>query len=943
LTAFVNALFLPDDVIVIRPIETWTEGVGESKKKRSKVAYEFIRYTRAATLASAPGLWAMTLEEAQQAKANVFFGVCPRYKSGKNRKYDRAFQIRVVRALWADLDNCTVDEALRRCEQAGLPRPSIVVKSGHGVHLYWLLAEPYLIDDAGDPPPVRQEWVELADGKRRPRNYVELPDAVRVYEFFADPRTGGDSKKKNPEFPDRLSAKALHVQHVQQGMAKQIGGDHTQDLSRLLRLPFTLNRKDERNGKEPVPCELVECDPARRYAFADFERFAAHSPEKVRAGELAQIRLPKRKLTQGRLDKLGDHINHCITADDRSRADFRLCCFAISQGLDKEEVWRQVAEVGKFGERGRPYFDLTWANAEERVRVLIYDRARQKGAKAGPGTNGVTAGRCGLGAAGGGGDGGPGGPQQDRPGEKPPLPEILGNRRQLPDVTTDALSALRMANDPPTLFQRGNVLTRLRTKSDTGAPYLETLDDSALRGVMARAALWKRRVRTSDGDEEESAPPPMEVVRDLMSPPGWEDIPLIDSVTESPVFGQGGELVVEPGYHARARLWYAPASGLEIPAVSENPSREEVVRARDLLLVDLFGDFPFSDDAGKAHALAAILLPFARRMIDGPTPLHLFDAPVEGTGKTLLVGCITVVASGREPEGFTESANDDEWRKRLTAALEEGGTFLFIDNLNRVLETGALASVLTARTWKDRKLGYTKMLTLPNTAVWLASGNNTRLSRELIRRTVFCRLDARVDAPWERTGFRHPNLLKWVKENRGRLVWAALTLVRAWIAAGRPPGTQVLGMFEAWVATLGGILDVAGVPGLLANVKEFRQSAADTAAEWRAFVTAWWQKHGGEKVGVCELFDLAVDQKLLDGVLGDKGERSQRTRLGVAMGKAADRVFGEYRVERAGEDHKRRQVYRLTPARAQEGGAEHVAGPAGDGGGPEEEVCEWSG
>src|SRR6516164_6851097 len=98
----------------------------------------------------------------------------------------------------------------------------------------------------------------------------------------------------------------------------------------------------------------------------------------------------------------------------------------------------------------------------------------------------------------------------------------------------------------------------------------------------------------------------------------------------------------------------------------------------------------------------------------------------------------------------------------------------------------------------------------------MASGNNTRFSRELIRRTVFCRLDAKVDAPWERTGYRHPNLLKWAKENRGQLVWAALTLARAWIAAGRPAGTEVLGMFEAWTDVIGGILGVAGVPGLLA-------------------------------------------------------------------------------------------------------------------------------
>src|SRR5207244_2518221 len=102
---------------------------------------------------------------------------------------------------------------------------------------------------------------------------------------------------------------------------------------------------------------------------------------------------------------------------------------------------------------------------------------------------------------------------------------------------------------------------------------------------------------------------------------------------------------------------------------------------------------------------------------------------------------------------------------------------------------------------------------LPNRAVWLASGNNTKLSRELIRRTLWCRLDARVDAPWERSEFRHPHLIRWAKENRGALVHAALTLCQAWVAAGRPAGQRTLGMFEGWAEVVGGVLEVAGVPG----------------------------------------------------------------------------------------------------------------------------------
>ena len=65
-------------------------------------------------------------------------------------------------------DHVTVAEARERVAKAGLPPPSIVVNSGNGVHLYWLLDEPFLIDDAGDPPPVRDRPREAEQARGQP-------------------------------------------------------------------------------------------------------------------------------------------------------------------------------------------------------------------------------------------------------------------------------------------------------------------------------------------------------------------------------------------------------------------------------------------------------------------------------------------------------------------------------------------------------------------------------------------------------------------------------------------------------------------------------------------------------------------------------------------------------------------------------------------------------
>jgi hypothetical protein len=528
-------------------------------------------------------------------------------------------------------------------------------------------------------------------------------------------------------------------------------------------------------------------------------------------------------------------------------------------------------------------------------------------------------------------------PHSEASNNGPQLPCIQGNRRQLREVSDDTIAALLAANNPPNVFQRGELLTRLRIRAETGTPTLEPLFDSALRGVLSRVANWFKLREAGDATVLEPDAPPMEVVRDVASLPAWDGIPVLEAVVECPVFGRGGQLITTSGFHPEARLWYHPAAGLDVPPVPDHPTSDDLARARDLLTNDLLGDFPFSEEASRAHSVAALILPFVRPMIVGPTPLHLFDAPVEGTGKTLLCNVITVVATGRPAEPTAESSCDEEWRKRLTALLVEGPTFILLDNLNRTLDSAALASVLTTTVWKDRLLGSTRTVTVPNTAVWLASGNNTKLSRELIRRTLLSRLDARVDEPWERTNFRHPNLMGWVQANRGTLVWAALTLCQAWIVAGRPPGRQTLGGFESWTEVVGGILDVSGVPGLLANAQKFRASHADKTSEWRAFAASWWQEHGDQLVGVEQLFTLATRDKLLDSVLGDKGERSQSIRLGVALGKAVDRIYGGYQVTRIEADHRGRQQYRLRQVQAAvNGNVPSVSAEVG------EDVQEWS-
>jgi len=132
-------------------------------------------------------------------------------------------------------------------------------------------------------------------------------------------------------------------------------------------------------------------------------------------------------------------------------------------------------------------------------------------------------------------------------------------------------------------------------------------------------------------------------------------------------------------------------------------------------------DFPFVDDSDRAHAVAAMILPFIRRMIDGPTPMHLIEAPTMGSGKGLLANLISIAATGAACEARTLPESEDEIRKMLTAELMKGRPIILLDNANdrKQLHSSSLASVLTSVRWTDRKLGESIMASVPNHAVWL--------------------------------------------------------------------------------------------------------------------------------------------------------------------------------------------------------------------------------
>jgi hypothetical protein len=361
-------------------------------------------------------------------------------------------------------------------------------------------------------------------------------------------------------------------------------------------------------------------------------------------------------------------------------------------------------------------------------------------------------------------------------------------------------------------------------------------------------------------------------------------------VVEVPIASPAGHLVTTPGYDARARVVYAPPPGFTMPAIPQAPTAEDIRQARDLILTELLGDFPFVSPADRAHAVTMLLTPLVRSLIPGPVPLHLIEKPAPRTGATLLIETIGAVLTGCPLPIMTEAEEEEEWRKRLTSVLLNGPMCLVLDNLHRPLNSAALSALLTAEIWQDRILGRSEVVRLRMGTVIFATANNPGVSREITGRVVPCRIDAEMEHPETRTGFRHSPLVPWVRAHRGEILAAALTLVQAWLVAGRPAGDTdgpVLGGFEAYVDVLGGLLKTAGIGGFLGNRAEFTARADTESPAIKSFLTCWWTRHKTAPVYAKQLLPI-LDDEACTLVLDAKSDQGRLSRLGRLLARLED-------------------------------------------------------
>lgn len=418
----------------------------------------------------------------------------------------------------------------------------------------------------------------------------------------------------------------------------------------------------------------------------------------------------------------------------------------------------------------------------------------------------------------------------------------------------------------PGVYQRGGALVYVVADQSplrgvtrpAGASRIAPLPLPTLREYLSGAAVWT----TESEDGPKVAHVPTTCVQAVAARGQWQGLRALEGIVDCPMLRPDGSVIEEPGYDPATGVIYTPSR--KYPAIPKSPTHQDA-QAAIAKLADLFCDFPFRTPAHASAAIAALMTPLAVYAFGGPKPLFLFDANTAGAGKGKCVSIISEVVAGRPIAVMAPVEDDAEQRKRITALAIEGATLVLIDNIVGNLGGPSMDAALTATEWSDRILGSSTTVKLPLAITWYATGNNVALVGDMQRRVLHVRLESPEANPEDRVGFRHENVEAYAREHRGELVTAALTVLRAYVLAGRPRhGLAPWGSFSGWSDLIRGAIVWAGHADPAETRQELRAEADFTAGALRSLIAGWPEvakRYGGHCTAAMALRELDRDDR----------------------------------------------------------------------------------
>jgi len=372
------------------------------------------------------------------------------------------------------------------------------------------------------------------------------------------------------------------------------------------------------------------------------------------------------------------------------------------------------------------------------------------------------------------------------PGAKPVIQHAPGNVKQ---ALKDAAAALGKTGR---FFQNGGQIVTVQRRGQDDV-LVSAVSRHALYCELDDAAEWQRLDKRSG--EWVRCEPPSKYCKILSESGEYPDLPILRGIANQPCLRADGTVAGQAGYDGESGFYGVyDATAFIVP---DTPSMEDAHTALESLK-ELISEFPFADENSRSAAISAMLTAAMRITLPGAPMFHV-RAPLAGSGKSYLCELISAFATGKRTAPVAFPSGSEEFTKLLIAELLRSPAVIEFDNLTSdLLPHKSLCTALTSETVSGRVLGRTKIVSPSTRVLFLSSGNGVGPIADMARRCVTIDLNPGMEAPSARS-FTRPDVVNMVRSKRAHYVSAALTIIRAWIAAGSPQSeAKPMGSFGAW-------------------------------------------------------------------------------------------------------------------------------------------------
>ena len=693
------------------------------------------------------------IKDANNRGENVYAGANPRRASG-----DRdAGGVALARCVFVDIDNCqNIGRVRRAISEAGLPAPTIILFSGGGYHLYWRL-EDAIADMA--------RWTRLQRG---------------------------------------IIAKLKGV-----GLDQVDGKIH--DAPRIMRLPgFT-------NHKRGVPAALIECEPARVYAVAEFPE--GEAPSVFECAPQTNVSIEDARLAY----KTMQFISGGAPEGERNARLFAAACDMAGCGIAREVadplLIQGASLCGLDDMETRQTIESAWKKSRtpskppELTPETIAATANANAARLGVELGSVDLGES-LPRGGGGGSTVEaeevGGHDVDIPVERVPISNVIDGtyidkeNGRVKSVTyykpiEAVASHLRTVTGGWPKVVGDTLFVQHKYASGWRVRYLSKTDD--LFAWMAEVA----DVRWSEASclcKESKAPRTPatkgEFLRHLQATSPDRYLAVSELPHEPPMGG----------------YYYLP---LDLPdATGEH-------------LEELVASFNAATEHDRSLMLACLLTMFWGGT-PGTRPGFIFDAESPGSGKSATVDIMTRIAGG----AHVVADPDQHWSettRQMMSGPSSGARAIVFDNVRKIVEGQAIESAITSPSLSGWRV-YVGLLTRPNDVTVIITANGAQASQDMATRLVrICVGRPIAGRDWVTWASQY------VEKNRLAIIADVLAVLRG---ARRTDGVGMVGdRFSGWQADI--LARIAGGPDLSRTIFDRRQGIDGDAEKGEEIAQAVYQ------------------------------------------------------------------------------------------------------